>query len=160
MIFIPLFAIPFIFLVVAILKPWLSRHTPFHPCAICASVTLTWLSLLGLWFFGYTIDTVLIGVLMGMSVTGIMYKIENAYKRNSLKHLWIARLLILLGGCYSIVFLLREQWRMVILIGVASLIALIIISFLMQKVTYEDALLSTKSAGIKRSMIDRLDNCC
>ena len=47
-------------------------------CPICAGVSLTWMWLLALYFLGYHEETVLVGILMGGSVVGIMYKLKNS----------------------------------------------------------------------------------
>jgi len=42
-------------------------------CVICASVSLTWLELLILFWFGWSINPLMIGILMGGSVVGLLY---------------------------------------------------------------------------------------
>jgi len=46
-------------------------------CAVCVTVGLAWLSLLAIRLFGYAVDPVLIGILMGESVVGLYYLIEK-----------------------------------------------------------------------------------
>mgnify|MGYP003394444353 CR=1 FL=1 len=46
-------------------------------CAICVTVSLTWLTLLIAWLLGFFIDPLLIGILMGESVIGLYYLIEK-----------------------------------------------------------------------------------
>jgi hypothetical protein len=55
-----------------------------HLCAICFSVSSTWLILLTLLFKGEPIDPVIIAMLIGGSVVGVMYylggKVKDAYQ--------------------------------------------------------------------------------
>ncbi len=46
-------------------------------CALCAAVSTTWLGLLGIKLFGFDIDPLIIGILMGGSAVGIMYLLEQ-----------------------------------------------------------------------------------
>lgn len=46
-------------------------------CALCGAVSLTWIILLVLFYLRTAIDPVLIGVLMGGSVVGLMYLLEQ-----------------------------------------------------------------------------------
>ena len=50
-------------------------------CAICAAVSSTWLVLLALYYAGYKIDPLLPAILMGQSVTGLMYMYERRVKK-------------------------------------------------------------------------------
>ena len=102
-------------------------------CAICIAVVLTWALCSLLMLGGTSIDPLLIGVLMGMSVTGIMYKVEAFYKSSRLKHFWFARLLIILGGYYFVVLLLQQKWSLALLLGIGVLTLLVIVSFLLQE---------------------------
>ena len=46
-------------------------------CAVCVTVSLTWLFLLTARLLGYAVNPILIGVLMGESVVGLYYLIEK-----------------------------------------------------------------------------------
>ena len=46
-------------------------------CALCASVSTTWIVLLVLLYTGSVIDPLLIGILMGGSIVGVMYFLEE-----------------------------------------------------------------------------------
>ncbi len=160
MILIPLVTIPLIFLFVALFKPYIQARVPWNICAICVAVALTWLFLLSLAGAGIAVDSLLIGVLMGMSVTGVMYKIEVVYKAASLKHLWATRLVIILGGFYTVVLLLQRQESLALLIGIGTLLLLAILSFLLQGVTHAQAVSSARVGEDKKSLLKKLDNCC
>lgn len=96
---------------------------------------------------------------MGMSVTGLMYKLEAYFKVHELKHLWIARLVVILGGFTTIMLLLTQSWEGTLLSGIGSVLALVIVTFLLQGTTHHDAVESAHE-GVKKSILKKLDNCC
>src|SRR3989344_1859351 len=55
-------------------------------CIICASISLSWIVLLFLYFYGLFDNVLIISLLIGMSITGIYYFIERKIgKRNKFK---------------------------------------------------------------------------
>ena len=46
-------------------------------CVICATVSLSWLTLLGLYVLGLFRDPVLLALLMGQSIVGVYYLLEK-----------------------------------------------------------------------------------
>jgi len=50
----------------------------FKVCAICAAVSATWLSLLGLYLLGKFEDKIIIAILAGQSIVGVYYLMEKA----------------------------------------------------------------------------------
>lgn len=145
----PLLSIPVLYVLFAFLKPTIQPHLPFNLCAMCAAVSLTWLGLLIAWLIGVTLSPITLAILMGMSVTGLMYKLENLYKKTKLRHFWWVRLIIILGGFYSIQLTLGEKWSELILILIISLFAIVIPTFLMQGTTRDP-----------NSLMKKLDDCC
>lgn len=65
--------ITFIFLVIIGIKKVLT----IKACALCGSILLTWVGLLFLYRTDYFQDSVLLGLLMGQSVTGIYYAVRE-----------------------------------------------------------------------------------
>ncbi|MBI5370307.1 hypothetical protein HZA85_03920 [Candidatus Uhrbacteria bacterium] len=126
----------------------IQRFVPWNLCAICVAVSLTWILLLVLERTSIFVDPVEMGVLMGMSVTGLMYAVAHLYQKHHLKHLWIARLVVIVGGFLFTTSVLSGRWNIAWLIGVVGLILLVIVSFLLQ--------------GVKRdyTILKHLDNCC
>ncbi|PJC52731.1 MAG: hypothetical protein CO030_01340 [Candidatus Magasanikbacteria bacterium CG_4_9_14_0_2_um_filter_42_11] len=55
----------------------IKKYTAWQFCVLCASVSLTWMSLLVLYWLASFADPVLIAVLMGQSVVGIYYLLEK-----------------------------------------------------------------------------------
>lgn len=75
-----LVSIVLLYLIVVLVKDKLYKLTKIKLCAICAAVSLTWLLLIILKLSGYNLDILLIGILMGQSVTGIMYSLQEKIK--------------------------------------------------------------------------------
>jgi hypothetical protein len=155
--YLPLISIPVIYFAVALIKPYINSSLPFNLCAICVAVSLTWLGLLVLWLMGYTVSLLVLGILMGMSVTGIMYKSEGLYKNLKIKNFWFVRLVIIIGGFYGIFVFLQKEWQIFSLIAISSLFLIIIATFLFQGVTHREALKEVKK---KDSIIQKLNDCC
>ena len=158
--FLPLITIPVLYFFTALIKPFLQPKLPFKLCAICVAVSLTWLLLLILWFFNFRISLLMIGILMGMSVTGIMYRAEDFYKRHSIRNFWFVRLVMMIGGLYSIHELLYQRWDVLILIVIVSILAGAMASFLFQGTTHEEVIRAGEKQGLKTSLIKKLDDCC
>jgi len=97
MIYIVLALIFFLFLVIALLNISIEKIFRKKICAICAAVSLTWMALLLAKFFGYAVDDIIIAILMGESITGIMYLFEDYANRKNKKLIILKVLIILLG---------------------------------------------------------------
>jgi len=157
--YLPLITIPVIFLLVVLAKPFIVRKSTWNICSACAAVSFTWILLLILLWRGVIHDPLPIAILMGMSVTGLMFKVAEFYKKRSMRHLWAARLVILMGGFTTILLLLQGNGRSMFVSGVGTFLALVILSFLMQKTTHKEAVESS-GQGVKKSLLKKLDNCC
>ncbi|MDP2624970.1 MAG: hypothetical protein Q8P27_02170 [Candidatus Peregrinibacteria bacterium] len=157
--FLPLITIPVLYFLVALTKPYVQPKLPFKLCAICVAVSVTWLFLLVLWFLDFSVDSTVIAILMGMSVTGIMYRAEDFYKRHKIKNFWFVRLVIMLSGFTLIYEILNENWNVLILILIASVLLISITSFLFQGTTHQDVVQEQTKQGLKSSLIKKLDDC-
>lgn len=156
----PLLTIPLFFFLAVIIKPYMPPRLKWNLCAICIAVSLTWLLLLILSWTGFTIDTVTIALLMGMSITGLLVKIEFAYKKNHLKHLWLARLVTIIGGFYFVFTLLNKKWSTALVLIVTIILILGILSFLLQGITHTDVIKDVEGTEKEKSLLKKLDNCC
>lgn len=157
MILIPLIFIPVLYLIAAILKPNIKSLLPFNLCAICAAVSLTWIALALFYLMGRTEFMLMIGVLMGMSVAGLMYKAEGIYKNNHIKNFWFVRLVIVVGGFYSVYLFLQQHWSALLLTAIVSILAIAVSSLLFQGITHSQALKEVKK---KNAVIQKLEDCC
>ncbi len=145
--FIPLISITFLYFGVAFIKPYLQPKLPFNLCAICVAVSVTWLLLLCLWLMGEPVSLVSIGILMGMSLVGIMYKLEVFYEKNRIRNFWFVRWVLIVGGFYFVSQLLAQEWSFASFLFIVSFFAIIVASLLFQRVKRSHA-------------IKRLDDCC
>lgn len=158
--FIPLLLIPFLYFFVALIKPYIQPKLPLNICAICISVSFTWLFLIILWLFGIEIPVLLIGILMGMSIVGSMYKLEALYSKYAIKNFWLIRLMIIVGGLYVVDSFLKQQWNVAITLAIGTGLIIFIASVFFQKVTHESVLKEQQKRGVDTSIIKKLDNCC
>ena len=46
-------------------------------CALCGAVSVSWIILLISFYWGYRVDPIIVGILMGGSIVGIMYFLEQ-----------------------------------------------------------------------------------
>src|SRR3990172_12373852 len=71
-------------------------------CVVCASVSLTWLGLLGLYYFDLFDDTIMLAILMGQSITGLYYFIDKRVSK-SLRIFSLPFLLSLTAAVYMLI---------------------------------------------------------
>jgi len=145
--YLPLISIPLLYFIIAFTKPYLQKFSPFNICAICLAVSLSWLALLTLWLLGNPVSILAIGILMGMSISGTMYKMEKLFKDKKVQNFWFVRLVLIIGGFYFIVELLNRHWNAATMILIFTIILIILATFLFQGITHKE--------GTKK-----LDNCC
>lgn len=158
--FIPLITIFVIYFLVAFTKPYFQPKLPFKICAICIAVSLSWLILLVMWLKNYNVSVASLGILMGMSIAGIMYRMENFYKAKGVQNFWFVRLVVIIGGFYFVENVLKKEWDMALFIFILCVILIAITSFFFQGTTHHDVVLEQEKAGRKSSIIKKLDNCC
>lgn len=126
--------------------------SPMKLCAICTAVSLTWLGLLITYFIGWHHDLLLIGILMGGSVVGFMYKLKKYFIGRDLTNFWLIRILIISFGFSSIYFLLNMEWnKLMWLTIVAVLISFFTLFFIKSKKV---------NNVISDDLQDKLDHCC
>lgn len=78
-IFLNVTALFFIFLII---KNFSKGKLKENICAICMAVSLTWISLLVLFWLGLFDDKTLIALLMGQSILGVFYLFESLVNEN------------------------------------------------------------------------------
>ncbi|MBI2672580.1 hypothetical protein HYX16_06620 [Candidatus Woesearchaeota archaeon] len=104
MIYYILLSIFVLYILFVFLKDGIYKVTKQKICALCAAVSLTWLTLLALNFFGYKIDSLILAILMGESVTGIAYLLDKRIK-NKL-YLSLLRLFTIIFGTLAVYLIL------------------------------------------------------
>lgn len=93
-----------LFFLFLILKSWLKGKIKEQFCVICASVFVTWFSLLALLWWGVFEDSLIIALLIGESTVGIYYLVESKVKEE-LKIFRLPFLLSLIFVGYSLITL-------------------------------------------------------
>ncbi|MEX0934892.1 MAG: hypothetical protein WDZ70_01020 [Candidatus Paceibacterota bacterium] len=57
----------------------LRTYTSIRICALCAATVFTWLALLVHWYLGGDVNTHIIAILMGGSIVGALYALEEKF---------------------------------------------------------------------------------
>lgn len=109
--FIAVTSITFLYFFLALTRlTWRIFHV--HVCVICASVATTWLALLVLYLSGYPIDPTVLAILMGGSVVGSMYKLQDLFLKKGWQKFWIIRWSLIVLGFTFVWSVLNERWLM------------------------------------------------
>lgn len=154
--FLPLLLIPVLYFATAFLKPHLKL--PFNLCAVCVSVSFTWAIMLALLFGGLAVSTESVAILMGMSIAGLMYKMEIFYKEHKVRNFWVVRIFEIVGGFYFVLALLNREWGVMFFTAFVTFFGMLIPSLFFQKLTHEVVVKETH--GVKKSLLEKLEDCC
>lgn len=156
-----LVSITTLYFVFALLGKIIKKIIGKKVCAICAAVSLTWLSLLLLWLAGFKIDPLVIAILMGQSIVGIMYQTEDYFAQKKLKKFWLVRILIITLGTLFVYLLLKKMWfSFSILIALSLPLALILWLMIFREREKET---ETTSKNPKKAVSDLeklMEDCC
>lgn len=145
----------FLTLLAIIILYFLFALLPTKICAICAAVSLTWISLLAAYFLGWHNDLLITGILMGGSIVGIMYKAEGYFKNKNLNNFWLVRILIIIFGFGSVYFLLSEEWNKLIFILILAILAGFFNLFFIKEKKE-----NSQQSGLNKKLKERLEHCC
>jgi len=104
------YLIIFLFIILLIIK----KMFKLNICVLCASISITWILLLILYWLGYFIDIILLALLMGQSIIGIYYLLE---KRLAEKF-YIFRLPFILTLTFFFYYLMSPFKNILLLIGI------------------------------------------
>ena len=94
-------------------------------CVICVSVSITWIIAFVLYKLNLFDNNLIIGILMGQSIYGIFYTIENKVK-DELKLFRLPFLITLIILGYSLIIIPDDLIKSLILLGILWLIFIII----------------------------------
>ncbi|MBI5065164.1 hypothetical protein HZA97_02905 [Candidatus Woesearchaeota archaeon] len=94
-----------LYLFFAIFKKSIEKTAKIKVCAICLAVSLTWISLLTLYFFELFKDKIIIAILMGQSTVGIMYSFDKKFEKN--KNILALKVLVILLGTLITYYILK-----------------------------------------------------
>lgn len=143
-----------LFVVFVLSKDYISKLTGINVCAICCAVCLTWLTLLLLKITSiFNVSTVTLGILMGGSVVGIMYKLEAWFERNKYPGYWLYRILIITGGFLMVYYFLTNQ-----VLNLITTIAIVILAVFISYI-YVDTTSNSKTKN-KNDLRKKLEHCC
>ena len=143
-IFISLLSILIIYFIIALL--------PWKLCAICTAVSLTWFSILIMHIFGLYIDMIWLGIMMGGSVIGLMYKLDEYLRKNNYSGVWLLKLAIVIFGFLFTYLIINQKWQLLLWLLPIGVIVGAIGFILLHKKSNQHNL----SSGLQ----DKLDNCC
>lgn len=142
--------ITLLFFFFALIKEIMEKILRVRLCALCMSVAVTWLGMFFLKSMGYAIDVVLLAILMGESITGILYRTVYSLKRKS----GAASLLdlgILTVGTMGVYFLIK---------GVFEITALIIPFLLFLSVFIQRIKKEKPKTKLAQGLVKKLEECC
>ncbi len=111
--FLTLISITGIFLVMLILKEFLSKKIKKDFCVICLAVSLTWITLFLLYLNDYFQNKTILAILMGQTVLGLFYLFNKKLK--------VFKLPFLLTGITLIYFILEKNLEIRSLLFLGSL---------------------------------------
>ena len=151
-VFISLGAIVVLYFLFALSPSFLSKRV----CAICAAVSLTWIGLLVGYLLKWHNNMLIIGILMGGSVVGIMYRTERYFQKKLLANFWLVRLLIIVFGFLGVYLTLTEQWNTLITVAVLA----VIIGFLTLFFIKEQKTVAIVGEEQKKTLKEKMEHCC
>ena len=163
MIWLALIGIFVLFVLFASMRRSIYKRFGFKFCAICAPVSLTWAGLLIAKLAGWQIDTLLLGILMGESITGIMYLFENIAKKEGKSNLlWLKVIIILLGTLMVYLFLTQGITLELISLIVISIVFAVVVYFSLKR--NKGKKISNKKHGKFQKEIkeleEKFEHCC
>lgn len=133
MIYLPLLLILLIFVVTVLSAP---KVRGVELCAVCSAVSGAWIILLVMLFLDFPLASSLlppfIGIMMGMSVVGALSKAEPWMIKNNIRHIKWIKIITIIGGLYTVYFLLQQEWQRLIVATVLTVLTLIVVGFLIQ----------------------------
>lgn len=160
---IALISILVLFVIFAFARELIYKKFKLKICSICAAVSLTWITIIILKTIGIEIDNLLPGILMGESITGIMYLFENKAKEKSQNNiLWLKVVIILLGTLLVYLFLTKGLSLEFIITLIISIILAIVINIKLNKKKKNKSI--PKEHGKFKNEIEKLEerfeHCC
>ena len=142
-VFISLIAILAIYFIIAL--------SPLKVCAICSAVSVTWLGLLLTHVLGMHEEIVWLGVLMGGSVVGLMYKLDSYWKEKKYSGTWLLKLTIVVFGFLTVYVVVNTRWTDLFWLVPSMVIVSTIGAMLLR---------SNKEDNVSSKLQSKLDHCC
>lgn len=130
---------------------FVNRFIPRRICPICAGVAGTWGWMLTASFLGYGIDITIVALLMGGSVVGVAYQLEN--KISLQKSALVFKTLFIPSGFVVAYALFMKEWGLFFVALVA--VCVIVYNFIALKDKKHN--LPNKKA---KELENKMKNCC
>lgn len=121
-----LIGVTLLFVVILLLRKLFS----WRICALCAAVSITWITLLIMSYAGIEIDSQLITLLVGGSVVGILYLLEDRLEEKY-HILRLPFFLTLIVSGYLLITL-TINWESLLVLAVVWLLTFLVFSFRQQ----------------------------
>ena len=145
-----------LYFVITLFKNKLTKILPIKVCSLCYAVSVTWISLLLMsLLFDLEVDPIFLGILMGGSIVGILYSLEEYYHNHDLQKFWLVRIGWLTLGSLSAYYLLIRNWDYLLLSSIA-LIFLMASSLLIRSIPNGGGNKNSTIAGLSK----KLEDCC
>ncbi|HLD02834.1 MAG TPA: hypothetical protein VJC07_04000 [Candidatus Nanoarchaeia archaeon] len=145
MITITLGAITALFIAYALSKSLIEKIFNLKICSLCAAVMTTWIGMLVMKFIGVAIDNTVLGILMGESIAGIMYRLSGKPKINP----FVGLPTILAGTTLAYL----------IIAGIFEPVSLLIIIPVMIMMLFM-GMAGKKPDAKGKALLKKLENCC
>ncbi len=132
-------------------------------CSVCAAVCLTWIALVVLKILGIQVSDILIGILMGESVTGVMYLFDNTREKKETKRMSWLKVLIILSGTLLVYSFLTQGFSVGLMIGFTFLTILGIIIYRSLRGQKSKDIVNNKYGKFKQEIAkleEKFDHCC
>ncbi|MGB0757341.1 MAG: hypothetical protein ACPGO5_02700 [Patescibacteria group bacterium] len=141
----------FISLTVILAIYFIIAFSPLKVCAICSAVSMTWLGLLLTYMLGMHEEIVWLGVLMGGSVVGLMYKLDSYWKEKKYSGTWLLKLTIIVFGFLTVYVVVNTLWTDFFWL-VPSMVVVSTIGVMLLR--------SNKEDNVSSKLQSKLDHCC
>lgn len=152
-------SIVFFYFFLAFFKPTLVGILKINICAICSAVGITWVWLLLLLILGFRFDTQILAVLLGMSLTGLMYWFERFFVKKKLARFWLFRITFVVFGLTVIFGLVLAKFGWLIG-GLASFLLWTLGFFVLISRASQKTIEGVKKTRVLSDFEKKLENCC
>lgn len=114
--------------------------------------------MLALFFGGGAVSLESIAILMGMSIAGLMYKMEIFYKEHKVRNFWGVRIFVIVGGFYFVLALINREWNIMFFTVFVTFFGSLVPTLFFQRISHEDVVKDSKFAN--KSLLEKLEDCC
>lgn len=149
--------IPTISILVLTCVVWfVNKISSIRICPICTGVAGTWIWMLVMFFLGYEINLLILGMLMGGSVVGIAYQLEKRFLIGKILHnkLLLWKTIFMIGGFITVYALINSEWA-----AFSLAIAIIVVISIFAVAQSSEEKLKKQNKNVKQIEKD-MEDCC